>query len=446
MSPSRTFLPAAAFSLLLAASPTRGDDWPQWRGPFRDGVWREDRIVEKLPSELSIKWRTEIGAGYSGPAVAAGRVYVTDRILEAGEENPEDPFQRRRVKGFERLLSLDAENGNLLWKHQYPCQYEIQYPSGPRATPTVHQGVVYSLGAMGDLFALDAVSGEVLWSKRFVEDFGTEINVWGMSAAPLVDGERLIVLAGGRPRGCVVALERKTGAELWRALEADDPGYCPPLIIEPPGRRELVIWTPRELASLDPASGEEHWRQPFRIEAGLSVATPIYDAGANRLLVSAFYNGSMMMQLERDKAAATLLWKGTSNSEKNTDGLHAILCTPALLDGYLYGVCSYGQLRCLDAASGKRVWETLEATGSGRWWNAFLVRHGKRFFIANEQGELIIARLTPAGYEEVSRALLIEPTQPIQRRKVVWSHPAFALRSVFARNDREILRADLEAR
>src|SRR5690606_11341055 len=157
------------------------DDWPQWRGPKRDGVWREQGIVETLPAKLKVKWSTPIGEGYAGPAVANGRVYVTDRNLGDGEKNPENPFAREAVQGSERILCLDAETGKVLWEHAYPAQYTISYPYGPRATPSIHEGKVYSVGAMGDFFCLDAESGKVLWSKHFVKDFGTSINTWGMS-------------------------------------------------------------------------------------------------------------------------------------------------------------------------------------------------------------------------------------------------------------------------
>ena len=126
-----------------------------------------------------------------------------------------------------------------------------------------------------------------------------------------------------------------------------------------------------------------------------------------------------------------------------TDGLHSIIPTPVFDGRNIYGVCSYGQLRCLDASNGKRIWETLAATGKGRWWNAFLIPHEDKFFIHNEQGDLIIARLTPAGYEELSRAKLVEPTREVLRRMTIWSHPAFAMKSVFARNDKEIVRVSL---
>jgi outer membrane protein assembly factor BamB len=421
----------------------RADDWPQWGGPMRDGVWRESGIVSKLPDKLEVKWRTSIGGGYAGPAVVGNRVFVADRVLSQGERNPDNPFQNPRITGSERILCLDAGTGTQLWKHVYECRYAIQYPFGPRATPTVHAGKVYTVGAMGDFFCLEAQTGDVLWSKHYVREFGTEINTWGMSSAPLIDGQNVILLVGGANNACVVALDKDTGKEIWRNLSASDPGYCPPIIIEAGGTRQLVIWNPVGLHALDPDTGKLYWRQSFPLKAGLSIPTPIFDPARHLLFVTSFYNGPLMMQLERSAPAAQLLWRGKSNSEIDTDGLHAIMCTPVFQDGFIYGVCSYGQLRCLDATTGKRIWETYQATGKGRWWNAFLVKHEDRYFICNEQGELIIAKLSPQGYEEISRAFLVAPTNPAQRRKVVWSHPAFANRCVYARNDKEIVCVDL---
>ena len=161
----------------------------------------------------------------------------------------------------------------------------------------------------------------------------------------------------------------------------------------------------------------------------------------------------MMLRLDESAPTASLLWKGNSNSERRTDKLHAIMCTPFLQDGHIYGVCSYGQLRCLTIDTGQRVWESLEATNStgnirsrtDRWANAFLIKQGDRFFVPNEKGDLIIAKLSPQGYQEISRAHLLEPTNPMPGRGVVWSHPAFANRQAYMRNDKEIICVDLRA-
>lgn len=431
-------------ALLTFCSMVAADDWPQYRGPLRDGVWRETGIMEKLPEKLTRMWEVPIGAGYAGPAVDANRVYVMDRNLDAGQSNPDNPFAKDPVGGSERLLCLDAATGKELWKYEYPCRYTISYPAGPRATPTVIAGKVFGLGAMGDFFCLDSASGRLIWAKNLPKEFGAEVNTWGYSASPLVDGDQVITLVGGKNGSGVVSFDAVTGKEKWRSLDLPDPGYCPPEIIMAGGTRQLIVWSPKALHSLDPATGKVYWEQPFQVNFSLSIPSPVkFD---NLLFITSFYNGPLMMKLAEEKPTASLLWKGTSNSEKKTDGLHAIMCTPTIRDGYIYGVCSYGQLRCLEAETGKRIWETTEATGSGRWWNAFIVKRGEvgdRYVLCNEQGDLIFARLTPKGYTEESRAFLIEPTGKAERRKIVWSHPAFANRSVFARNDKEIIRVDL---
>ena len=431
--------------LALLVPPARGDDWPQWLGPQRDAVWRERGILEKFPANgPALLWHRDIGAGYSGPAVAKGRVYVTDRVLQKDVKNPADPFQRGKIPGVERVLCLNEGDGKILWQHEYDCPYDLSYPAGPRTTPTVHEGKVYTLGAEGHLFCLDAEKGTVLWSKEFKKDYGAKTPLWGFSAHPLIDGQKLICLVGGEG-SIAVAFDKDSGKELWRALSAREQGYCPPVIIEAGGQRQLIIWHPESVNSLDPETGKSHWLQPFPVRMNLTIPTP--RKLGDYLFVTCFYDGPMMLKLDRDVPAATLLWRGKGKNENNTDGVHSIMTTPFLQDGHIYGVCSYGELRCLKADTGERVWETYAATGGkkDRWANAFIIQNGDRFFLPNEKGDLIIARLKPEGYQEISRAHLIEPTNKAMARDVVWSHPAFANRNIYLRNDKEILCYSLAA-
>lgn len=442
---------SAALIVLNFNLAVHADDWPQWLGPKRDGVWREDGILDKFPpSGPKERWRVPIGGGYAGPAVAGGKVYVADRILADGVRNPASPFSRAKLDGKERILCLEEASGKILWKHEYDCRYEIQYPAGPRATPVVAGGKVYALGAMGDLFCLDAADGKVLWSKNFPKDYDASVPVWGFSSHPLLDGDKLICLVGGAG-SVAVAFHKDTGKEIWKALSTDaaEIGYCPPMIYEVGKTRQLIIWHPESVNSLDPETGKLNWTEKFLSKANLTAPTP--RLWKDRLLVSAFYNGSLMLKLATEKPAASVLWKGKGRSEqpKDTEGLHAIMATPIIRDGYIYGVCSYGELRCLDAETGERKWMTLKATGNQkepteRWANAFLVAlgdRGDRYFLFNEKGDLILAKMTPEKYEEIGRAHLLEPTYPLGgrgSRKVLWSHPAFANRSIYVRNDKEI--------
>lgn len=420
------------------------DDWPQWLGPNRDSVWRETGIVEKFPAGgPKVLWRSPIGSGYAGPSVAGGKVYVADRQLAQGVSNPTDPFAQGVIRGTERILCLDEADGHVVWKYEYDCPYTVSYPAGPRVTPLVAEGKVYALGAEGNLFCLDATSGKVIWSSDFKKVFNAKTPLWGFAGHPLLDGNKLICLAGGEG-SIVVALDKSTGKELWRALKAKEPGYSSPIMIEAGGKRQLILFHPESGNSLDPETGKLLWTEPFVSRSGMSIATP--RRLGDQLYFSCFYNGSLMMRLDDAKPAASLVWRTAKASEKDTTHLNAVLCTPFLEDGYIYGVCSYGQLRCLKAATGERVWETFKATTAGepiRWANAFIVKNGNRFFLFNEGGDLIIAKLSPAGYEEISRAHLIDADNSAPGRNVVWSHPAFADRRVFARNDHEIICADL---
>jgi outer membrane protein assembly factor BamB len=430
----------ALVTLAVVLSMT-AEDWPEWRGKGRLGVWNETGVLQKFPeSGLQTEWRVSVNAGFSGPAVSNGRIYLTDF------------FSVSRLAGRERALCLDEKTGKVLWTQEWGADYAglmETYATGPRATPTVDGDRVYVLGAKGMLLCLDASTGAVRWKKDYIKDYGTETPTWGFTAAPLVDGNRLICLVGGQNNAKVVAFDKTTGKEIWRALTSNsEPGYCPPVIIEHGRTRQLIIWHPLAVTSLDPATGGIHWEQPFKIEAGLSVATPVWSSPL--LLVSSFYNGSMMLQLDGRKPVAAVLWKGKSQSEINTDGLHALVTTPVIEGDYIYGICSYGQLRCLNVRTGERVWESLELTKEkARWASGFLVRHGDHFFINTDRGDLIIASLSPSGYHEISRTKLIKPSSnPGNRRElgtVNWSHPAYANRHIVARNDAEIIRVSLAA-
>jgi outer membrane protein assembly factor BamB len=453
----------AFLTCCLAAGAARADDWPQWLGPKGDGVWRETGLLDQFPKGgPPVRWRAPVGIGYAGPAVAAGRVYLLDRVLAEGARNPDNPFGRNLVKGKERILCFDAANGKPLWEHAYDCDYQVSYPAGPRTTPTVHGGKVYTLGTMGDLLCLDAGSGKVLWSKNFPRDYGATVPFWGYAGHPLLDGDRLICLVGAAD-AAAVAFHKDTGKELWRARLAGvspqhGPGYCPATLVEGGGKKQVIVWLPEAIHALDPETGKPYWSEKSHVEAGMTI--PVPRQSGDRLFFSCFYSGCAMLQLAADRPAETVLWKsktwgaGSGRERPNrTDGLHCVMSTPTFRDGYIYGICSHGELRCLDAATGQRVWESLEATGTtkdpqkDRWNNAFLVALGDsdRFVLFNERGDLILARLTPKGYEEIGRAHILEPLNRMPGRPVVWSYPAFANKCVYARNDKELVCVSLAA-
>jgi outer membrane protein assembly factor BamB len=435
-----------ALSVFSAAS-LEATDWPQWLGPERDSVWREDGIITSFPpGGPPVVWRAEIGAGYSGPSVAEGKVFVLDRQMSTNAASPTNAFARGSIAGVERVTCLDAATGNQVWRFQYDCPYTMSYPAGPRATPLVSDGKVFTEGAEGNVFCLNAADGAVLWSRDFKKDYKISTPMWGFAGNPLLDGNRLVCLAGGS-NTTVVALDKDSGKEIWHALSAREPGYCSPVIFNAGGVRQLIVWDPASVNSLDPETGNVYWssNSSAPINAGMTIPTP--RKLGDLLFLTCFYNGSWMLKLDDAKPAASTLWSSHRVSEMKTDALHSTISTPFLEDGYIYGVCSYGQLRCLNATNGERIWETMSATTDDgkevRWGNAFIVKNGDRFFLFNEKGDLIIARLSPKGYEELSRAHIIDPVNRDPGRLVVWSHPAFANRRVYARNDKEIVCVDL---
>jgi outer membrane protein assembly factor BamB len=437
-------LAACAFTMMIVGAALQAEDWPEWRGKGRVGVWNETGIIDKFPAQgLTATWRTPINSGYAGPAVAAGRVFVTDSR----------PTTANRV--IERAVALDEQNGQVLWTREWPADYsgmQLVYAIGPRATPTVDDDRVYVLGASGNLFAFDVRTGSILWQKNFVMDFDASVASWGTASAPLVDGDRLICLIGSEPDGKVIALDKRTGKEIWRSLSANtEIGYDQPIIVDAGGVRQLIIFHPDGFSSLDPATGKVYWEIEHRVQMGIVVATPVQSGPY--LFFTSQYGGARMLRLVENKPEASVLWRGPGEQDPGMthdtpNTLNSVISTPVIDGGYVYGIDNDGQLRCLEAATGRQLWKT-DALLKERamYGTAFFVRHGDRYFINNDRGELVIAKLSPKGFDEIDRTKLLEPTHPYVRRRqlpnVLWSHPAYANKHIIVRNDREIVRFSL---
>jgi len=409
----------------------QGKDWPQWRGEDRDGLWKENGVIDKFKEkDLKIKWRAKISGGYSGPTVANGKVYITDRIKDPDEA--------------ERVLCFDAMTGRPKWSHTYGCKYKkVSYTAGPRASVSVDRGKAYSLGTMGALFCFDADSGKVLWKKDLQEEYSVKPPIWGLAASPLVEGGLVIVMMGGKEGACIAAFDSLTGEERWLALD-DSASYSAPILIEQAGKKVLVCWAGSQVAGLDPMSGKIYWRHPFKPrKMVINIATPVFHN--NYLFLSDFYSGSLLLKVDPSKMAVKEIWRRKGANERRTDSLHCCISTPLLFGEHIYGVDSYGELRCLDLLTGDRVWESLAATRNVRWGNIHMTMNEDKVWMFNEMGELIISTLSEEGFNEISRASLIKPTlrQLNQRGGVCWSHPAFAYKHIYARNDEELVCADL---
>jgi outer membrane protein assembly factor BamB len=391
----------------LSLSWGKASDWPQWRGVQRDGSWSQEGLPDHFPAEgLKPLWRKPIGGGYAGIAVSAGRVYTMDRQTKPRE--------------VERALCLDASNGKTLWTYAYPVRYgKLDYGNGPRSTPTVHSGRVYTLGAVGHLHCFEARTGKVVWSVDTVKQLNARIPTWGDACSPLIDGERLIVQIGGQPDACLVALERATGKVVWRSL-SDRPGYSSPVFIVTRGGRQLIYWTAENVIGLDSTTGKPFWKVPYASTYDVAICDPVYHDGI--LLVSGYWEGAKAFRLDEHGHNPKVIWQGPQ--------LNMLMATPLYRAGCIYALDKKDGLKCIELATGKVKWEKEYVTPKEHNPHAALVWAGERGLIFNARGELVITRLTPSGCRQLGKAPIIDRA---------WAHPAFADKCIFARNDREIV-------
>ena len=427
-----------AVAIVSCAHHAVADQWPQWMGPKRDNVWREEGIIKEFPEGgPKILWRTPVAGGYAGPAVVDGRVYVMDYVT--ADDVKIANFERKPSSGTERVLCLDEATGKELWKVEYPVAYDISYPAGPRCTPTVDGDKVYCLGAVGDLHCLNAATGEILWKKNFPKEYNTKTALWGYSSHPLIDGDNLICVVGGEGTHAV-AFDKNTGEQKWAALTAPEQGYSPPTIIEAGGVRQLLLLAPNAVTSVNPSTGEQYWSVPYTATNGSIIMSPVVDG--DLLYVGGYSNQSLLLKLAEDKPAAEIVW-----ANKGQQAISPINVQPYTENGVLYGFDQKGTLRAVELAEGKRLWETSEPVSERRAnsGTAFIVRHGDVRWMFNDSGDLVIAKITPEGFEELDRAHVIEPTNDAFNRRVVWCAPAFANKRAYIRNDEECICVDLAA-
>jgi outer membrane protein assembly factor BamB len=393
------------------------EDWPRWRGPHGDGTWTAPVLPDKWPAGgLKTTWKQPVGGGYAGVTVADGRVYTLD--LEAPVAKGKDG----QPDGSERVLCFDAANGKPLWAHKYPVRYGNLggYANGPRTSPTLHDGKVFTLGAVGHLFCFDAKTGEIVWQHDCVAKFGARVPEWGFAGSPVLDGDHLIVHLGARDGGCLMALERKTGKEVWRAL-TDPAGYCTPVVIHPKSGKQIIIWTPEHVHGVEAATGKALWKVPYKVTYGVSIAPPVFADGI--VFVTGYWEGSKAIRLGAKPTDAEVIWTDTRT-------LRGIMAQPLVRDKHVYSIDRGLGLTCFELATGKKRWDDEnQLTPAARNPHASIVwlNGADRVLALNASGELVLAKLSPQGYEEQSR------TKVLNGR--VWGHPAFAGRFLFAKTD-----------
>lgn len=439
-------------SLLIGGAANAQTDWPRFMGPTGDGVWSDKGLVDEFPDGgPKVEWRIPVGPGYSGPAVANGRLFLTDRTQDDGQGRSVENSIRKvgQIPGGERVVCVDAATGKEIWSHQYDCPYEIAYPTGPRSTPTVDGDHVYTLGAMGRLICFKTDDGSVVWEKDLTAEYNTKAPPWGYASHPLVVGESVCVAVGGKGSG-VVAFDRKTGNELWKSVSTFDIAYAPLVLFDQANEPQLIFWHAESIDSLDPKTGEVFWSVKFPKERNASqTSVSMPRLIGNQLLVTEYYKGSVLLEIGSHPPAVTEKWRSFEKDPRNRSSLNSLMTTPVVKGDYAYGIASgtrdAGVFRCIQLSTGEEVWTETDwmAPKPAVFATAFIVENGDRYFLFNDIGELMIVKLTPDGFEELDRADVLEPTGVARGRDVVWCQPACAGGRMFIRNDKELVCLDL---
>jgi len=438
-----SFKPRLVFFFLLLtslfANITYSEDWPHWLGPTRDNRWSCPNALTKFPDggPKSV-WKVPVAGGYSGPAVVGNRLYLTDYVTH--DQVRTDNFSRAEFTGKERVLCLDANDGKIIWKHEYPVTYSISYPAGPRCTPAVDGEFVYTLGAEGHLWCFQRETGKIIWSHSLKDKYRTKSAIWGYASHPLIDGEKLICLVGGEGTH-TVAFHKTTGEELWRYGTATEQGYSPPVIIQAANTRQLILMSPNWIAAVDPENGKEFWTEQYNANNGSIIMMPVHSD--KYLFVGGFAKRTLMLELDSQKPAAKVLWRDAAKK-----GFSPVNVQPFLDGDIMYGFHETGEFAAVQIPSGQRLWETTQPLGK-RPLNsatAFLVKNEDVFYLFAETGELILGKIDAQGFREIDRAKILEPTNSAFGRSVVWCQPAFANGRMYVRNDEECVCIELTDR
>ncbi len=395
----------SAVPLLRAAA----DDWPQYLGAARDGVYRGTPLAERWPAGGPRRlWTRPVGAGFSGPVVADGRLILFHRI-----------------KNDEVIEALNPASGTPLWRYAYATTYrdDFGFDEGPRAVPVVANGIVYTFGAQGQLHAVGLADGKRRWSEDTAARFRVAKGFFGAAGSPIVEDGRVIANVGGRGAG-IVAFDAATGRVLWTATD-DEASYSSPVAATVGGRRLVIFLTRAGLVGLDPVNGAVAFRRPWRARAAASVnaASPI--VVGSELFVSAEYGpGAGLLRI--DGAALVDVWTGL-------DSLTTHYATPVLADGILYGYHGRQEfgpaLRAVELRTGKVRWSQEQFRAGS------IILAGRQLIILRESGELVLAEATPDAFRPRARAQVLPA--------VVRAFPALADGILYARNETTLAALDL---
>jgi outer membrane protein assembly factor BamB len=387
---------AAALTLTatLAAQKPQAD-WPQWRGPNRDGVAAAFTPPPAWPAQLTKKWQAAVGLGHASPVIAGNRVIVHTR-------------QGTR----EVVTAFDLASGKQLWQDGIEAPYTMNsaatgHGPGPKSTPAIGGGRVFTLGVSGIFSAHDLATGKLLWRKPappVPQEYGT-------STSPIVDGTTVIAYLGGQKGGALTAMDAATGTEKWR-WAGDVPGYASPIIATFGGTRQLITQSETKVIGVGLSDGKLLWEVPLKTPYNQNIVTPL------------IFNG-MVISAGLDTPTVALSMRGGKVTPQwSNDQVSMYMSSPAVSGTTIYGLSNKnrGQFFAIDAATGKTLW-----LGKGREAeNASIVRAGDFLLMSTTNSELIVAKANPAAFEEVKRYTIAD--------SATWSHPAYAGRSMVVKD------------
>ncbi|HEX8139639.1 MAG TPA: PQQ-binding-like beta-propeller repeat protein [Pyrinomonadaceae bacterium] len=398
-----------AFALLCLSFGARaqgGADWPQWRGPNRDGISQETGLLKEWPEGgPPLVWKAKgAGTGYSSLAISAGRLYTMG------------------LRGDrEYVIAFDISTGKEVWATAHGTAYRDSRGDGPRGTPTVEGERLYALGGNGDLSCIETRTGRIVWTMNILKKFGGENISWGISESPLVIGDRLFINAGG-PGASIVALNKRDGSLLWKT-QSDKAGYSSAIPVQVGGKTQVVFFTQERALGLDPADGKVLWQYARPANDVANVATPV--ARGNRVWISSDYGtGGGLVEI---KASAGGVTASEVYFTKEMRNHHS---SSVLVGDYLYGFSS-GILTAMRFDTGEVAWRD-RSVGKGS-----LVYADGHLYCLSENGVVGLVEATPAAYREKGRFRIPQESLP------TWTHPVVSGGRLYLRDQDTIYAFDV---
>jgi outer membrane protein assembly factor BamB len=391
------------FTVALITQASLAQDWPEWRGPGRDGAVASFSMPKAWPDQLKVEWKLEVGAGHSSPIVAGRRVYLHSRQDER-----------------EVVSCIDLGTGKLLWKDSYTVPYMMNpaamgHGKGPKSTPVISGARLYTLGISGILSCYDAVAGKLKWRKEFSKEFKSTSPYFGTAMSPLVDRGLLIAHVGGHDSGALTAFDAETGEVRW-SWKGDGPGYASPIVAELEGARQVITQSQQNIIGVSAATGELLWQIPFATEYVQNIVTPV--AYKQTLIFSGLDKGTMAVKVVKraGKWATEQVWQNPEVS--------MYMNSPVVSGDYLFGFSHKrkGQFFCLDARTGKTLWTSNGREGD----NAVMLSAGAVLFILTDAAELTVAKNDAKAFERLKKYTVAgSPT---------WAHPVVLGHSILIKD------------